>query len=135
MVNPNSIEKPRKRGRPPKYKFINPETMDTSGYTLDDKKTNLIKKEDETIISEKIELGTISQNEIKKDDTKKFEIIEKIEFKNGENILSIRFSKKNNRMFRIQVFLNDEFEIRPVTYSGSSTGISFWNLLKGSLKK
>lgn len=63
------------------------------------------------------------------------ELIETIDFKNGENTLSIRLSKKHNRMFRIQVFLNDESEIRPVTYTGASTGYSFWNLLKGALKK
>lgn len=62
-------------------------------------------------------------------------MIETLEFKNGENVLSIRFSKKNNRHLRIQVFLNDDIEIRPVSYTGSSTGNSFWNLLKGALKK
>ena len=62
-------------------------------------------------------------------------LIESMDFTNGENKLSIRFSKKNNRMFRIQVFLNDESEIRPVTYNGSSTAYGFWNLLKKSLKK
>jgi len=62
-------------------------------------------------------------------------LIESMDFTNGENKLSIRFSKKNNRMFRIQIFLNDENEIRPVTYNGSSTAYGFWNLLKKSLKK
>jgi hypothetical protein len=70
-------------------------------------------------------------NEAEKDD----QIMDKIEFTNGENKLSIRFSKKHNRMFRIQIFLNDESEIRPVTYTGASTGYAFWNLLKGALKK
>lgn len=67
--------------------------------------------------------------------SKDLEIIESIDFKNGENTLSIRFSKKHNRMFRIQVILNGENEIRPVTYTGSSTGISFWNFLKKALVK
>lgn len=62
-------------------------------------------------------------------------LLETMDFKNGENKLSIRFSKKNNRMFRIQIFLNDEDEIRPVTYNGSSTAYGFWNLLKKSLRK
>jgi hypothetical protein len=66
---------------------------------------------------------------------KDLELIEKIEFSNGPNKLIIKYSKKHNRMYRIQVFLNDEFEVRPVTYSGSSAGNSFWNLLKGALKK
>jgi len=68
------------------------------------------------------------------DETKELELIESIDFKNGENKLSIRFSKKHNRMFRIQIFLNDKNEIRPVTYSGASTGKTFWSLLKGVLK-
>jgi hypothetical protein len=63
------------------------------------------------------------------------ELIDCIDFNNGKNKLSIRFSKLNNRMYRIQMFLNDELQIRPVTYNGSSTGKTFWNLLKGSMKK
>lgn len=61
--------------------------------------------------------------------------IETMDFKNGENTLSIRFSAVNNRRYRIQVFLNDDTEVRPVTYQGSSSGYSFWKLLKGALKK
>ena len=71
----------------------------------------------------------------KKEDLKELELIETIEFKEGENKLEIRFSKRHNRMYRIQIFLNDEIEIRPVTYTGTSTGKSYWNLLKNSLKK
>lgn len=70
-----------------------------------------------------------------KEEVKDLELIDALEFKNGENTLTIRFSKKHNRMFRIQVFLNNESEIRPVTYTGASTGYAFWNLLKGALKK
>lgn len=62
------------------------------------------------------------------------ELIEAIDFMNGPNKLSLRFSKKKNRVYRIQVFLNDVEEIRPVTYSGATTGVSFWRLLKGTLK-
>lgn len=69
------------------------------------------------------------------DEKKDLELIDCLEFKNGENTLTIRFSKKHNRMFRIQVFLNDHSEIRPVTYTGASTGYAFWNLLKGAMKK
>jgi len=63
------------------------------------------------------------------------ETIESIDFKNGSNSLKIVFKRRHNRMFRIQIFLNDQTEIRPITYTGSSTAFSFWNLLKGSLKK
>lgn len=63
------------------------------------------------------------------------EIMETVNFINGENILSLRFSRLHNRSFRIQVFLNAENEIRPVTYTGARTAYAFWNLLKGALKK
>ena len=63
------------------------------------------------------------------------DIIDSIEFRNGSNVLKIVFKKQHNRSFRIQAFLNETTEIRPVTYTGSSTASSFWNLLKGSLKK
>ena len=75
------------------------------------------------------------KTEAKTDDSKDLETIESIEFKNGENTLSIRFSKRHNRMFRIQIYLNDESEIRPVTYTGATTGYAFWKLLKGAMKK
>lgn len=68
-------------------------------------------------------------------EVKQLELIESIDFTNGPNKLTIRFSKKHNRMYRIQIFLNEENEIRPVTYSGASTGMTFWKLLKGALKK
>lgn len=67
--------------------------------------------------------------------SKEIELVESIDFMHGENKLSLRYSRKQNRSFRLQIFLNDELEIRPVTYQGSSTSYSFWNLLKGSLKK
>lgn len=62
-------------------------------------------------------------------------ILETLDFTNGENKLSIAFSAVNNRRFRIQIFLNGDTEVRPVTYQGSSSGYSFWKLLKGALKK
>lgn len=68
-------------------------------------------------------------------DTKEMEIIDTIIFAEGKNKLEIRFSKKHNRMYRVQIFLNDTNEIRPVTYTGAHTGLGFWNLLKATLKK
>jgi hypothetical protein len=77
----------------------------------------------------------IMENIEEKEDKKALELIEKLEFSNGKNTLSIRFSKRHNRMYRIQIFLNDEIEVRPVTYTGASTGCGFWKLLKGALRK
>jgi hypothetical protein len=67
-------------------------------------------------------------------DVKELVLIDSIDFMNGENKLSIRFSRRHNRMFRIQIFLNDIQEIRPMTYNGSSAATTFWNLLKGAMK-
>lgn len=61
-------------------------------------------------------------------------IMEFLEFVNGNNKLNIVLSKKHNRMYRIQIFLNDKTEIRPSHYVGSSPAMCVWNLLKGSLK-
>lgn len=61
------------------------------------------------------------------------EVIDTIEFTKGKDKLTIVLSKKHNRMFRVQVFLNGTTEMRPGTYTGASPAMSFWNLLKGSL--
>lgn len=67
-------------------------------------------------------------------EVKDLELIDSLDFSNGLNKVSIRFSKRHNRMYRIQIFINDVHEVRPVTYSGASTGMTFWKLLKGVLK-
>ena len=96
-------------------------------------------EEDEQIIDETTDLKSIAQkgfhSRVEPKEAKELDLIESIDFKNGENTLSIRFSKRHNRMFRIQVFLNNKNEIRPVTYTGASTGYSFWALLKGAMNK
>jgi hypothetical protein len=61
------------------------------------------------------------------------QVIDTIEFTKGNDKLTIVLSKKHNRMFRVQVFLNGTTEMRPGTYTGASPAMSFWNLLKGSL--
>ena len=63
------------------------------------------------------------------------ELVERVDFFDGKNKLSIAFIKKNSRMFRIQIFLNDSLEIRPVTYNGRSPASAYWELLKSELKK
>lgn len=87
-----------------------------------------------TIQTIKESMNTAQEEASVKEEIKDLELIESLEFKNGENTLSIRFSKKHNRMFRIQIYLNNKSEIRPITYTGASTGYAFWNFLKDSLK-
>ena len=156
-------EQPKQRGRPRgrpfqkghtiKAKSRN-EVLDDSGRENDLSRGDIALEPKQAIVEPKKEeievsqpnIGTVIQPEStvtlekpveKAADESKEEnqIVDKIEFTNGENKLTIRFSKKHNRMFRIQVFLNDESEIRPVTYTGASTGYAFWNLLKGAMKK
>lgn len=83
-------------------------------------------------ISQNLEVIDDNETENVEDENK---TVDSLEFKNGNNTLSIRFSSVNNRRYRIQVFLNDQLEVRPVTYQGSSSGNAFWKLLKGALKK
>jgi len=56
--------------------------------------------------------------------------VEAIEFTNGKNKLKILLSKKHNRMYRVQIFLNDSVEIRPATYTGFAPASTFWGFLK-----
>jgi hypothetical protein len=63
-------------------------------------------------------------------------LIDEIEFKDLKgNNLKLRFLKKSTRLYRMQVILNDTVEIKPVTYSGSSMGNNYWNLIKGLIGK
>jgi len=62
------------------------------------------------------------------------EIVDRIQFENGENTLDILLIKLPNRLYRIQIFLNGKTEIRPVTYTGNSAASAYWNLLRDKLK-
>lgn len=132
-TKPNEREKIKPRGRPfaPGNKKGKPSgnVLGTERHSIGDKggvlKTPEIKEEVKKNEPEK-QAETID---------KSLTLIESIVFKNGENTITIRLSKKHNRMFRVQAFLNDAIEIRPVTYTGSSPAFAFWNLLKGALKK
>lgn len=141
-----------KRGRPKKH-LLAPSGREVSGdggvIAPSDKLSPVMPEiekislnESLTKILDDIAKDTVTKEEIdnpmsdkENEETKDLELIESIEFENGKNVLSIRFSKKHNRMFRIQIYLNNEHEIRPVTYTGAHTGYSFWNFLKGALKK
>lgn len=100
--------------------------IDASGITmqLSPEAVNTVNK----IVEEK-------ENTTQDKDQKESETIESLDFSSGSNKLSIRLTKKHNRMFRVQIFLNDgQLEVRPMTYTGSNTAMAFWNLLKGALK-
>lgn len=123
VPNPQSVVIEEKKEQQDAIEFQLPKQgMETLQHTL--KETMNTEQEEAT-----------PPKEEPKEEPKDLELIDSLEFKNGENTLTIRFSKKHNRMFRIQVYLNDESEIRPVTYTGASTGYAFWKLLKGALKK
>lgn len=137
MAHRETIERPKRkpRGRPfPKGNIkgkIMDEILDTSRHSSSDDGENVITLEE----CNSSETAIVSPSLALPRDKGDLEVLDSMEFLNGDNKLSIRFSKRSNRMYRIQIFLNDETEIRPVTYNGSSTGVSFWNLLKGALRK
>lgn len=72
--------------------------------------------------------------ELPKEDS--LRLVDAINFKdeNG-NSLKIVLRERENRMYRLQIFLNDSQEIRPITFNGNSAATTFWNFLKTSLKK
>jgi hypothetical protein len=110
--------------------------MDITDQTLKEcMETTQLEKETDCTPSQEKESECVEITQKETSDTSPVTLIESMDFTNGENKLSIRFSKKNNRMFNIKILLNEENEIRPVTYNGSGTAYGFWNLLKKSLKK
>lgn len=74
------------------------------------------------------------ENNTVEEDEAELKPVDEMVFSDGKNTLKILLRQKKNRVFRMQVFLNDTQEIRPLTYTGSATAMTFWNLLKGSLK-
>lgn len=63
------------------------------------------------------------------------EIIECLEFMNGKNKLKIEFSKKSQRNFRVKIMLNDEKELKPISFVTKSLAYDSWDMLKRILKK
>lgn len=143
--------KPFSKGYEPHNKGKSNSTLlDDSGHQNDLERTDVrvepnksigepamheIKPPDQPIVPAKIIEHGDSISLTKADEETKDQIMERIDFMNGNDKLSIIFSKRHNRSFRIQVFLNDTTEIRPTNYTGALTGYGFWNLLKGAMKK
>jgi hypothetical protein len=64
------------------------------------------------------------------------EVVDSLDFKDDKgNTLKIIYRSTPARRYRLQIFLNESQEIRPVTYNGTSTSMAFWSMLKGNLKK
>lgn len=112
---------------------------DEGGVIAHDQRSSIVEPLNALPVELKEDMGKLVESIKEKQEESKevapLEKIEDIDFFNGKNKLSIRFSKRANRMFRVQIFLNDETEIRNVTYHGSATAHSFWNMLKGALNK
>lgn len=138
-----SVKKPR--GRPFKKGNnrgkIRDEILDDTGLESSYEGGNVVIHDSslELMIPQKVAVKHIEEllqeKENPKNEEKSIETVDNIDFFNEKNKLSIRLSKRHNRMYRVQIFLNDSEEIRPMTYTGSNTAMSFWNLLKGALKK
>lgn len=93
------------------------------------------KLENEILDSSRHDGSLESENviDIEKNENK-LNLLDSLEFKNGENKISINLIKRSNNSYRIQIFLNEKNEIRPTTYNGSSMAFAYWDLLKGTLK-
>lgn len=69
-------------------------------------------------------------------DEKNVQFIDSLDFRDDNgNTLRIVLSNNQNRSYRLQIFLNDKREIRPITYNGRTSACEFWELLKESLKR
>lgn len=88
------------------------------------------------VLEHKEGLTAPTSTEVKSNEEEGVKIIESLDFKDDKgNCLKIVYSATPARRYRLQVFLNDSQEIRPVTYNGTSTATAFWSMLKGTLKK
>lgn len=159
MVHASFIE--RKNAEPTKKRKSLTKVLAAEGHTVDNKPRELnitgtpkIYKKSNTKIpsvdKERFEDEDLSEHineEMHKLTCEKFEnVAEKIEisdyileeelpFSDGKNSLKIKFFKRKNRMYCVKIYLNEDIQIRPITFTGSQTGKSFWQMIKGSLKK
>jgi hypothetical protein len=83
-----------------------------------------------------IEAKPMTQQEENKNEQENCaEIIECLEFVNGKNKLKVQFSKKSQRNFKVKIMLNDEIELKPVSFVTRSAAYDSWDMLKRILKK
>lgn len=69
-------------------------------------------------------------------DDKVVEFIDSLDFHDDNgNTIRLVLSNNQNRSYRMQIFLNDKKEIRPLTYNGRTTAYDYWEFLKESLKR
>ncbi len=137
MVHSNNGErqkcKPRGRPFPPGNKRGKP-----SREILDDSRHNT-SSEREDVKDREIKDSNCMEKDIS-DFEKKFNelaytLIDSLDFENGKDKISVKFLKKGNNSFRIQIFLNGKHEVRPTTYNGSRMAFAYWDLLKGTLEE
>ena len=74
------------------------------------------------------------ENPVVEEKKEESSIVDMLDFTTGKNTLSIKLVKKPNRMYRVQIYLNENIEIRNATYTGASQAFAFWNLLKNTVK-
>jgi hypothetical protein len=159
MVHPSFVE--RKNAEPTKKRKSNAKVLASEGLTVDIKPRELnisgepkiYKKKDTKIPAiakqtiDEEDLSEYVSIEIPEEVAEEFEkepviagfddyiLEEELPFTDGKNTLKIKFFKRKNRMYCVKVYLNEDIQIRPVTFTGSQTGKSFWQMIKGSLKK
>lgn len=77
----------------------------------------------------KVEAKKPIKNDLKEVDDESLTVAQ-IDFLKEKNTLSIVLRKKKNRAYRVQIFLNNKYEITPSTFWGCSEAFERWNLLK-----
>lgn len=116
--------KDNKRGKPPI------EVLDDTGHKVSDPR-GIISQ-----ITKSIQLETLEVKEsIKQEDQK---IIDSISFTFEKNIITILLKSilkpSGGRYFKVQIFLNDNIEVKPSSFVTKQSALSFWNLLKGEIQ-
>ncbi len=143
MINQNFNDNPKVRGRPfqkgNKNGKMECHVLDSNGKRNGVKggvvDPHLLKPQEGTLKLE-IEVLPTQKEEMKESENEKHqEVIDFLEFVNGNNTIKIQFSKKSSRNFRLKILINDEIEVKPVSYITKQSAYDSWEMLKRVLKK
>lgn len=66
------------------------------------------------------------------------ELVDSMDFYSDEaktHKISIRITRMPNRAHKVQIFLDDNIEIRNSSYVSASSGMAYWKMLKNCVRK
>lgn len=121
------------------------EKMASVKYRKKEKSENPIietKKQESEAVKEMPKIVSQSQqdpretvvNEIAESPAEGEQLIDCIRVEDKENLVEIKLIKKRNRLSKV-VFIFNGMDLRPNTYAGANSGVSYFNLLKLTKKK